>query len=328
MPAAPTQLRARPLVSRKTVSSLVQTATTPGIARAGAVSIRDNPPIRERRADDPHVQLMRKRKICGEPSSSGHKRGILQARHRHAQAALFRSQSIFVYRHVFASQLSQTTYQSGSGTDTLWVRVSDGSQWSPWSQSFTVTAPIDTGPTVVPTNTNVSAAHNQSFAASSLFIASDPFNDAITQYDFWNMGTGGGLFLLNNQVLGASQENCLGLPALPDHVSVRLGDGHAAGTVGDGSQWSPWSQSLTVTAPTDTGPVVTSVSNINTIAGQTFVASNLFTASDPFGDAIEQYDFWDTASGGGRFMLNDQALATNQDNVKAGSGAHGHRASP
>ena len=59
----------------------------------------------------------------------------------------------------------------------------------------------------MPTNTNVSAAHNQSFAASSLFIASDPFNDAITQYDFWNMGTGGGLFLLNNQVLGASQEN-------------------------------------------------------------------------------------------------------------------------
>jgi hypothetical protein len=62
-----------------------------------------------------------------------------------------------------------------------------------------------------------------------------------------------------------------------------------------------------VTAPIDTGPVVTSVSNINTIAGQTFVASNLFTASDPFGDAIEQYDFWDTGSGGGRFMLNGQA---------------------
>jgi hypothetical protein len=39
-----------------------------------------------------------------------------------------------------------------------------------------VTAPIDTGPVVVPTNTNVSVAHNQSFAASSLFIASDPIN--------------------------------------------------------------------------------------------------------------------------------------------------------
>jgi hypothetical protein len=49
-----------------------------------------------------------------------------------------------------------------------------------------VTAPIDTGPVVAPTSTNVSATHNQSFAASSLFIAGDPFGDAITQYDFWS----------------------------------------------------------------------------------------------------------------------------------------------
>jgi hypothetical protein len=64
----------------------------------------------------------------------------------------------------------------------------------------------------------------------------------------------------------------------------------------DGTTWGPWSQALTVTVPTDNGPVVTSVSSINTIAGQTFAASALFTASDPFGDPIEQYDFWDTGS--------------------------------
>jgi hypothetical protein len=64
---------------------------------------------------------------------------------------------------------------------------------------------------------------------------------------------------------------------------------------------------------------VTSVSNVNTTAGQIFVASNLFTASDPFNDPIEQYDFWDTGSGGGRFLLNNQPLRTNQDNyVSAG----------
>jgi hypothetical protein len=73
--------------------------------------------------------------------------------------------------YVSASQLTQTTYQSGSGADTLWVRVSDGALWSAWPQSFTVTAPIDTGPVVVPTSTNLSATHNQSFAVSSLFIA-------------------------------------------------------------------------------------------------------------------------------------------------------------
>src|SRR5437588_9189358 len=34
---------------------------------------------------------------------------------------------------VTAAQLSQTTFQSGSGTDDLWVRASDnGNQWSAW----------------------------------------------------------------------------------------------------------------------------------------------------------------------------------------------------
>jgi hypothetical protein len=93
--------------------------------------------------------------------------------------------------YVSAAQLSQTTYQSGAGTDTLWVRVSDGAQWSPWSQSFTVTAPVDTGPTVTPASANISATHNQSLAASSLFTASDPFGDPITQYEFSDTRTGG-----------------------------------------------------------------------------------------------------------------------------------------
>jgi hypothetical protein len=38
--------------------------------------------------------------------------------------------------------------------------------------------------------------------------------------------------------------------------------------------WGAWSQAFTVTAPVDTGPVVTSVSNINTTAGQIFAAEN------------------------------------------------------
>ena len=70
-----------------------------------------------------------------------------------------------------------------------------------------MTAPIYTGPVVVPVSTNISATHNQSFAVSSLFLASDPFGDAITEYDFWDRGSGGGHFLLNNQPLGANPDN-------------------------------------------------------------------------------------------------------------------------
>ena len=42
---------------------------------------------------------------------------------------------------VTASQLSQLSYQSAGGTDSLQVRVSDGTLWSTW-QSFTVTGPV------------------------------------------------------------------------------------------------------------------------------------------------------------------------------------------
>ena len=222
--------------------------------------------------------------------------------------------------YISAAQIAHTTYQSGSGADTLWVRVSDGALWSAWSQSFTVTAPIDTGPLVVPVSTNISATHDQSFAVSTLFLASDPFGDAITEYDFWDTGTGGGHFLRNNQALGANQDNYVSAEQL---AQTTYQSGSGADTlwvrVSDGSKWSPWSQSFTVTAPVDTGPVVNSVTSILTTAGQIFATSALFTTSDPFGDAIEQYDFWDTGAGGGHFAINGRPLAANQDNIISAS---------
>jgi hypothetical protein len=160
--------------------------------------------------------------------------------------------------YVSAAQLGQITYVSGSGTDTLWVRASDGTQWSPWSQSFTVTGPVDTGPTVTPASANINATHNQSFAASSLFTASDPFGDPITQYDFWDTGTGGGHFTLNGRPLGAGQDNYVSAPQLGQTTYF---SGSGTDTlwvrVNEGGQWSPWSQSFTVTGPPDRGPIVT-----------------------------------------------------------------------
>jgi 20S proteasome alpha/beta subunit len=44
---------------------------------------------------------------------------------------------------VTAGQLSQLTYQNATGTDTLQVRVNDGTLWSNWA-SFTVTGPVVT----------------------------------------------------------------------------------------------------------------------------------------------------------------------------------------
>ena len=48
---------------------------------------------------------------------------------------------------VTAAQLAQTTFQSGSGTDDLWVRANDGTDWGAWKE-FHVAEPVDAKPVV------------------------------------------------------------------------------------------------------------------------------------------------------------------------------------
>ena len=216
---------------------------------------------------------------------------------------------------ITAAQLSQLTYQSGSGTDTLWVRANDGTLWGPWSNAFTVTAPIDSGP--VETVSNLTATHGESFAAASLFSYSDPVGSAATEYDFWDTGGGGDYFALNGTALGANQNNIITAAQL-SQLTYQSGSGTDTLWVraNDGTLWGPWSNAFTVTAPIDSGPVVTPVnSSISSIQGQSFAAASLFTYSDPFGSAATEYDFWDTGKGGGYFALNGTALGANQNNV-------------
>jgi hypothetical protein len=216
---------------------------------------------------------------------------------------------------VTAAQLSQLSYQSGTGADTLWVAAYDGKQWGNWSNSFTVTGKADTAPTV--TASNVAAAHGQSFAASSLFTASDADGDAITKYAFFNTGSGGGHFVLNGVAQGVGREIDVTAAQL-SQLSYQSGSGADTLWVGayDGTQWSNWSNSFTVTAPIDSGPTVTPTNSaIKSFANQTFAASSLFTYSDPFGSPATQYDFWNTGDGGGHFVLNGTALPANQHNI-------------
>jgi hypothetical protein len=214
--------------------------------------------------------------------------------------------------YVSAAQLTQTTYQSGSGTDTLWVRVSDGKEWSPWSQSFTVTAPIDTGPTVTPASADISVTHNQSLPASSLFTASDPFNDTIIQYDFWNMGSGGGHFAVNGVTLGANRDNYVSAAQLTQ-TTYQSGSGTDTLWVraSDGTEWGAWSKAFTVTAPADAKPVV-SGGNASLAVNTSVPASSLFTVSDADGDRMSVYEFWDSTAGGGHFAISGVAQASGQ----------------
>jgi hypothetical protein len=95
--------------------------------------------------------------------------------------------------YVNAAQLAQTTYQSGPGTDTIWVRAYDGILWGSWSQPFTVTAPIPAQPVLSVTSDN-DAERGGAVPLSELVSISDPEQAGFQTLELWdsngNPGTG------------------------------------------------------------------------------------------------------------------------------------------
>src|SRR5205807_1650285 len=109
---------------------------------------------------------------------------------------------------------------------------------------------IDTPPMVSASNPNITASPGQVFAASSLFTASDPDGDAITQYDFWDTGGGGGHFLVNGAAQPTNRDIYVAAAQLAQ-TTYQSGNGSGTDTLwvraNDGTQWSAWSSSFTVT---------------------------------------------------------------------------------
>ncbi|SEC99889.1 M10 family metallopeptidase [Bradyrhizobium erythrophlei] len=215
---------------------------------------------------------------------------------------------------VSPADVANTVFQVGSlgGTDTIWIQLQqNGGQLSGW-QKLTITAPLDSAPTIAVADKFSSV---EVIPASSLFVASDPNGDSITQYAFWVEGTGGGHFVLDGVDQGINQEIDISASQLAQLV-YQLGS--AADTVWvrafDGHLWSPWSSSFQVAPIVDAGPVET-VSNLSATNGQSFQLSALFTYSDPIGHAAVKYDVWDTGTGGGHFILDGSPLPANQDNI-------------
>jgi hypothetical protein len=157
--------------------------------------------------------------------------------------------------------------------------------------------------------------HDAAPSVRALFTVSDPFGLPITAYQFKDMTSDptSGYFVVNGVAQGALQViNVTAAQLGQTTFQTGWGTDDLFARAFDGTAWGAW-QEFHVTAPVDTGPVVTAA-NLITASGQIFAASNLFKAKDPFGDAIAQYDLSDNGAGGGHFVLNGQALAANQDN--------------
>ncbi|MGY3532824.1 hypothetical protein [Bradyrhizobium sp. USDA 4452] len=195
---------------------------------------------------------------------------------------------------VTPAQLASTSFQSGSGSDDLWVRANDGTTWGAWKE-FHVNAPIDHAPVV--NAPDVTATHGQDIAASSLFTVSDADNDTITNYQFWDSTTdpASGHFVVAGVTQPAGQGIDVSAAQLAN-TSFQSGSGSDDLWVRafDGMMWSSWKE-FHVNAPADNLPIV-SAADFSASHGQDIAASTLFSTADADGDSITNYQLWDSTS--------------------------------
>ena len=213
---------------------------------------------------------------------------------------------------VTAAQLAQTTFQSGSGSDDLWVRAFDGFDWSAWKE-FHVNAPVEARPVV--TAPDFAASHNQDIAASALFSVTDGDGDAITKYQFWDSTTdpASGHWVVNGMVQGTNQAIDVTAAQLAQ-TTFQSGSGSDDLWVRafDGFDWSAWKE-FHVNAPVEARPVVTAP-DFAASHNQDIAASALFSVTDGDGDAITKYQFWDSTTdpASGHWVVNGMVQGTNQ----------------
>jgi len=212
---------------------------------------------------------------------------------------------------VTAAQLARTTFQSGSGSDDLWIRANDGLLWSDWKE-FHVNAPANHAATV--TAPGFTASHNQNIAASSLFSVSDADNDTITNYQFWDSTTDptSGHWLVGGVAQGANQAIDVTAAQLSQTTfQSASGSDDLWVRAFDGINWSAWKEFL-VSAPIDAKPVVAG-GNASLALNEVVAASSLFSVTDADNDTMTEYQFWDStaAPASAHFSVNGTAQSAN-----------------
>jgi hypothetical protein len=203
------------------------------------------------------------------------------------------------------AQLAQTTFVVGATSDEIIVNAFDGKVWQAKGPVFHVNpvAPVVNHAPVV-TAPDKSAAVGSSLAAASLFSASDPDGDALSMYALYDATPGSGYFVVNGVAQPAGQnifltpaqlaQTTFVVGATPDEIIVNAFDGKV---------WQAKGPVFHITPPVNHAPVVTAPDK-GAAAGSSLAASSLFSASDPDGDTLVKYAFYDATPGGGYFVVN------------------------
>ena len=199
---------------------------------------------------------------------------------------------------VAASDLSNVWLRSGSagGSETLWVRAFDGTDWGAWD-TFTLTTIPNTTPVAT---INDQPLHTNTWALVSDWLSySDANGDAATRYQFWDSGataTSAYFWTPTNSHWAANTTIEVSASDLAN-VWVRGGSATGSETLWvrafDGTDWGAW-DTFTVTS-TNSVPVATA--NDHSVHVNQWVAiSGWITSSDADSDAITRYQFWDSGA--------------------------------
>jgi Ca2+-binding RTX toxin-like protein len=208
---------------------------------------------------------------------------------------------------VTAAELADTRFMLmsvPSASDWIEVRAFDGIGWSGWA-SVTIASPTNTASVVAGRGVTLSRG-TSSVAASSLITVSDADGDTTSRYRFFDGTVGNGRFMLNSAPQAEYSNIEITAAQLAD-FRFALGPAGSSDVlwaqVFDGFVWSSWT-SFTLTAPQNTPPAAAVRDRTATRGTTSLAAASLVSATDPDGDAITAYRFFDGTQGNGHFRKN------------------------
>ena len=213
---------------------------------------------------------------------------------------------------VAASGLNNVWVRGGqtAGSETMWVRAFDGSNWSDWDP-FTLTTLPDTKP--VATIDDHSLHSNEWSQIAGWINYSDAANNPATQYEFWDGGTGAdsGYFWTPDNARQPTNTAIDVAASGLNNVWVRGGQTVGSETMWvrafDGSNWSDWDPFTLTTLP-DTKPVAT-IDDHSLHSNEWSQIAGWINYSDAANNPATQYEFWDGGTGAdsGYFWTPDNA---------------------
>jgi len=216
-----------------------------------------------------------------------------------------------------SSSSDNIQYVGGSspGTDTLEVGIYDYTT-NQYYTSSTTTSATTTTPHVPPSVyavSIVSLSENQPIAASSLIASiSNPSGDSITLEIFKDDGGGTGYFTVN----GVHQPDGQWIIPTSSSDNVQYVGGSSPGTdtlevgIYDYTTNQYYTSSTTVSATTE--PAIVTGYNFSVHPNQQVAISSYFSLSNPSGDDVAQYAFFDQGGGRGHFTVGGRAQPNGQ----------------